>query len=311
MRYSVALPHPTQGQGFSDPDVLAEIACAIDATGLDACAVMDHPFPLLEHPEAGGQALDIFALAGYLAAATSRLIVHLNVIVMGYRNPFLVARAVSTLDHLAKGRLMVGIGAGYMKAEFDALGADFSQRGELVDEGVVALKTAWSGEPVTLEAALWSVRGNSMMPPPLTAPHPKLFRGGNSKKAIESAVRHFDGWNPFEAPRGLASEANTAPIASLEDLRQRITFLRETEERLERPNPLELSLNRPDPRWLLPSRDAVVAELEQLAELGIDWIVTYLPGSTKAEVVERVHSLAETVAVSPRTETKVSLTSSE
>src|SRR5579862_1997929 len=108
MRYSVALPHLSEAPEFADPDVLAEIACAIEAAGFEACAVMDHPFPLLEDPRAGGQAFDMFAMGGYLAAATKHLTIHLNIIVMGYRNPFVVARAVSTLDHLAKGRLMVG-----------------------------------------------------------------------------------------------------------------------------------------------------------------------------------------------------------
>ena len=299
MRYSVALPHPLRGQGFTDPDVLAEIARAIEDAGLDACAVMDHPFPLLEHPDAGGHAFDIFSIAGYLAAATSKLTVHLNLVVMGYRNPFLVARAVSTLDHLTKGRLMVTIGAGYMQAEFDALGTDFTRRGELVDEGVVAMKAAWSGQPVTLDGPSWTARGNSMLPRPLTEPHPKLFRGGNSKKAIESAVRHFDGWSPFEASPGLAKEARTASIASVDDLRERIAFLRETEQRLERATPLQLSLDRPNPEWLLSSQAAVVAELEQLAEFGINWIVSYLSGSNKSEVIENIHVLAETAALLP------------
>ena len=295
MRYSVALPHLGEADEFADPDKLSEVARAIEDAGFDACAVMDHPFPLLRDPRAGGQAFDMFAMGGYLAAATNRLAIHLNIIVMGYRNPFVVARCVSTLDHLAKGRLMVGIGAGYMQAEFVALGADFARRSELVDEGVVAMKAAWSGEPVTLESASWSASGNSMLPRPFSDPHPKLFRGGNTKNAIRSAVRHFDGWNPFEAPRDLAKEARTAAIDSRDAFRERVALLRQLEQELNRPTSLEISLDKPDPQWLADGPQSVVEEVEQLEQLGVGWLVVYLPGTSTAEVIENIRSFASTV----------------
>ena len=298
MRYSIALPHLGESDEFADPDKLAEVARAIEDAGFDACAVMDHPFPLLRDPRAGGQAFDMFAMGGYLAAATTRLAIHLNIIVMAYRNPFVVARCVSTLDHLAKGRLMVGVGAGYMEAEFVALGADFSRRGELVDEGVVAMKAAWSGEPITLESTAWSARGNSMLPRPFSDPHPKLFRGGNTKNAIRSAVRHFDGWNPFEAPSDLAKEARTAAIDSRRAFRERLTLLRELEQETGRATPLEISLDKPDPRWLSDGAQSIVEEIEQLEALGVGWLVVYLSGASAAEVIENVRSFASTVLTS-------------
>jgi probable F420-dependent oxidoreductase len=295
MQYSIALPHLSEAEEFAEPDALAEVACAIEDAGFDACAVMDHPFPLLEDPRAGGQAFDMFAMGGYLAAATRRLAIHLNIIVMGYRNPFVVARAVSTLDHLAAGRLIVGISAGYMKAEFEALGADFERRGELVDEGVVAMKAAWSGDPVALESSTWRAVGNSMLPRPFSDPYPKLFRGGNSKNAMRSAVRHFNGWNPFEAPPDLAREARTAPIESRGGFRERVTLLRDMEQQFERATPLEISLDKPDPVWLTHGPQAIVEEVEQLEEIGVGWLVVYLPGSGTADVIERVRSFADTV----------------
>jgi alkanesulfonate monooxygenase SsuD/methylene tetrahydromethanopterin reductase-like flavin-dependent oxidoreductase (luciferase family) len=237
----------------------------------------------------------MFAVGGYLAASTSQVIIHLNLVVMGYRNPFLVARSISTLDHLARGRLMVGIGAGYMRAEFEALGADFSRRGALVDEGVAAMKEAWSGEPVSLEAPTWRARGNSMRPRPFSTPHPKLFRGGNTKQAIESAVRHFDGWNPFEAPLDFARKARTASIASETDLRKRVALLRDLEQQLERRDPLEISLDKPDPAWLRGSPESVADHIGRLEEIGVSWLAIYLSGSTMAEVIEGVHALADIV----------------
>jgi probable F420-dependent oxidoreductase len=299
MRYSVALPHPTRNDEFVDPDVLATLACAIEDAGFDACAVMDHPFPLLQDPRAGGQAFDMFTLGGFLASATKTLTIHLNLIVMGYRNPFVTARSISTLDHLARGRVLVGIGAGYMEAEFDALGAEFARRGPVLDEGVLAMKAAWTGEPITMDGSDWKARGNSMLPTPYSDPHPPLFRGGNTRKAIESAVRHFQGWNPFEAPRSLAKEAKTASIASQAELESRLAYLRETQERFERQEPIQVSLDRPDPAWMEGGRDRIQDEVGRMEELGIDWIVTYMPGASTEEMLENIRDLADAVSVAP------------
>jgi probable F420-dependent oxidoreductase len=295
MRYTIALPHVASGPEFTDPDSLARVACAIERAGFDACAVMDHPFPYLEDPRAGGYAFDMFAVGGFLAQATERLAIHLNIIVMGYRNPFITASSICTLDHLARGRLIVGIGAGYMEREFDALGADFAARGKAVDEGIVAMKAAWTGKPVTMQGAGWQARGNTMYPTPFSDPHPPLFRGGNTRSAIRSAARHFTGWNPFEASRDLAGKALTAALESRADLAQRIELLREIEAELERPDRTEVALDKPDPAWLERGSQAIADEVGALTDLGITGLVVYLPGSSVAEVEERIASFAADV----------------
>jgi hypothetical protein len=133
-----------------------------------------------------------------------------------------------------------------------------------------------------------------MLPRPFSEPHPRLFRGGNTKQAIESAVRHFDGWNPFEASPDFARKARTASIGSTGELRQRVALLRGLEDRLER-RPLEISLDKPDPTWLRAGRQSVAEEIGQLEELGVSWLAIYLPGSTVAEIIESVQTLADLV----------------
>jgi probable F420-dependent oxidoreductase len=292
MQFSVYLPQPTAATDWTRPDVLAELACEIERIGFDACAVIDHPFPYLEDPRAGGHAFDIFAMGGFLAAATTRVRIHLNVIVMGYRNPFVVARAVSSIDHLAEGRLLVAFGAGYMQREFAALGGDFALRNTLVDEGVVAMKAAWTGEPVTLDGTTWSADGNTMLPRPYTQPHPPLIRGGNTTIALRSAARHFDGWSPFEAPPDLAREARTAPLTSLDQLRRRVALLRDLEREAGRTRPLEVSLNRPDPRWLERPEHLVREDVVRLEQIGVTRLVVALPGSSREEFVDELAALA-------------------
>lgn len=294
MRFSVALPHPSGGNDAAEIDGYVEIAHAVERAGLDACWATDHPFPYVERGKAGHQALDPFVLLGYVAAATERLRLHLNLVVVPYRNPFVAAQLIATLDVVSRGRVIAGVGAGYMRGEFDALGVDYDARAALVDEGIAAMKAAWTGEPVELEGRGYAARGNTMRPVPVSQPHPPLWRGGNTRRAIESAVASCDGWMPFEVTEARSRDTTTARMA-LDVLPGRLAQLRETAERAGRTAPLEVCFVRPFPAWL-ESRAVAIEELQQLQELGVGWVAPLLAGHEAAEVVESVEALASVVA---------------
>jgi probable F420-dependent oxidoreductase len=175
-----------------------EAARIAERHGIDAVSVSDHPFPKVVPGQAGHHAYDPFVVLALVAGATSRVQLHFSLIVLPYRNPFVVARMLSTLDIASAGRVIAGIGAGYLREEFAALGMPYDGRGARVEESVLAMKAAWTGEPVTMTSDLWRADGNSMEPVPFTRPHPVLWRGGNARGAVLQAVRHFDGWCPFE-----------------------------------------------------------------------------------------------------------------
>jgi probable F420-dependent oxidoreductase len=299
LRYSIALPYPDRGDEFSDPDVLASMAVAIEAAGIDAVWLTDHPFPRVGTgaARAGHQALDFFSAGGFLAGVTSRLIVHLNLAVMAYRNPFLLARSLSTLDRLSKGRLIAGVGEGYMESEFDALGADYEHRAALLEEGLVAMKAAWRGAPLELEGAGWHARGNEMTPTPYRAAQPTLWRGGNTKQAIRSAVAHCDGWSPFETSGDHARATNTAAIDGPGALAARVAVLRELEEEHGRTTPLQLCFVRPRTEWLEQGDDFVREEIGRFEAVGVDWLAFTVSGGTAAKVVESVERFAQAAGV--------------
>jgi probable F420-dependent oxidoreductase len=291
MRFSVSLPYPGDEATGAEADDMVELAQAAERAGLDACAVTDHPFPAVGPGEAGHQALDPFVLLGHLSAATEQLVMHFNLVVLPYRNPFLVARMISTLDLLSHGRVIVGVGAGYMRKEFDALGAPFGRRGTRLEEDVAAMKAVWTGEPAFLRSDRYAAEGNVMRPPPLTSPHPPLWRGGNSQRAIESAARAFDGWTPFEGSEKNAKDTYTAPM-SLETLPDAISSLRAEERRLGREKPLDVCLVRPGTRWM-KERSNAIQELQQLDSLGVNWIAAALYGHTTSQRIESAEALAE------------------
>jgi probable F420-dependent oxidoreductase len=300
VQYSIALPYPELGEEFCEPDALVAIAQAAEASGLEAVWLTDHPFPLVGPGLPGHRALDQFAAGGFIAATTTRLRIHLNIVVMAYRNPFVLAQSLATLDRLSNGRVIAGIGAGYMEAEFAALGADWERRHELVEEGLAAMKAAWTGEPVFREGAGWRVDGNRMAPRPSRSPQPVLWRGGNSRSAMSSAVSHCDGWSPFEATASRAQVTGTAQIDGLDRLADRIALLRELEQTAGRSRPLDVCLvrgyhsytaGRLGENWL-DEAEAVHEEIERFEAIGIDWLALALPGRSVSEVIENIARFA-------------------
>jgi alkanesulfonate monooxygenase SsuD/methylene tetrahydromethanopterin reductase-like flavin-dependent oxidoreductase (luciferase family) len=165
MRYSIALPvdHVEFAEEFCTGEAVAEIAAAADRLGYHMVFATEHPMPERKWLESGGHhALDPFVTLGFAAAATRRLRLLTNLIVLSYRSPFVTAKAATTLDRLSAGRLTMGVGAGYLEAEFRALGVDFETRNQATDEALKAMKL--------------SCRASCTLSPPPTAAPPKTVR---------------------------------------------------------------------------------------------------------------------------------------
>ena len=306
MRFTLQLPtdRVDAGDEFTSGPAVAEMARAAEAAGFDACFVTEHPFPTDRWLATGGHhALDPFVALSFAAAATTRLRVQTNIAVLAYRNPFLTAKAVASLDVLSGGRVILGVAAGYLRGEFEALGVDFEERNELCDEAIDALRRAWSETGISLEGRHFAARGNSMLPRPLQRPHPPIWVGGNSRRAIRRAVEKGDGWIPFPTA-GLASERiRTAAIESVDDLAARVAYAREHARAVGRTAPLEicfaplgLALHRPDEAT--PERFGEV--VRRLSGLGVTWQALSLRAKTRGEWCERVREVGERLLAAAR-----------
>ena len=162
MRYTVGIPvdQVDAPPEFVTGDAIAEMAAAVEASGLDAVYVTDHPAPDDRWLAGGGHHAQepLIALA-FAAAATTRIRLHTHVYVAAYRNPFLAAKSVATLQNLSGGRVILGVAAGYLRPEFAALGVDFDARNDLLDESIVLMRRAWSEDRVTVESAGYRTHG--------------------------------------------------------------------------------------------------------------------------------------------------------
>jgi probable F420-dependent oxidoreductase len=300
MRFSCSLPVDDIGDdGFLSIEAISEMAQAAERAGVDAVFVTDHPAPSRRWLDGGGHAtLDPFVALTAAAAATTRLRLHTHILVLAYRNPFVVAKSVASLDRLSGGRFIMGIGTGYLKPEYAAVGASFDERGALTDEAIKVLRMAWSGEPVSHVSANFSARDTCVLPTPAQSPLP-IWAGGNSARAIRRAVELCEGWCPFPVSGIVAQTTRTEELSSIEQLRSKIQFAREQCERIGRTAPLDICISSFRSGTMKPDARADIAELlddyAALAEAGVTWTTVSVPSPSRAAFIENVQWLGEEV----------------
>ena len=300
MRVSLGLPtHRVDVPELVTARAIAIIAAAAEEAGFDAVFVTEHPFPGDEWLASGGHhALDPFVALSFAASATSRIRLQTNLVVPAYRNPFLVAKAAASLDHLSDGRLILGIGSGYLRPEFQALGVAFDERNELTDEAISAMRAAWTGRSVTRSGRHWRAEANTMLPPPAQQPGPPIWIGGNSGRAMRRAVELADGWTPMLARRGLSARVLTRPIGTVDDLAERIAEAHAHAAAVGRTAPLEIAFNPAGAMGGGDAREAgprLVEHAAELAAAGVTFLNAGVPGGSLDETVEGIGWFGEHV----------------
>jgi probable F420-dependent oxidoreductase len=247
MRYGFYLP--TRG-GCATPEALEAIVERGEALGFHSVMIADHlvfptaiaskyPYTVSGVFPGGGDALDQLTLVGFVAARTRRLRLVTSVMILPYRNPVLTAKMLATLDVLSRGRLTVGVGVGWLREEFEALGApDFDRRGAASDEYLQIFKALWTQNPASFRGQFYRFESLRCLPQPVQKPHPPIWIGGHSAPALRRVARHGDGWHPVGA--------NPAVPLRLSELRALLDqLLRLTEAEGRDPARLTISFKAP------------------------------------------------------------------
>jgi len=207
MQFGFNLPN---SGALADPGIMTRIALEGEALGFDYLTVTDHvTLPDMAEPgypysESGAfystdsaYRHEMLTLAAYLAAVTKRLRLVLAVLVVPHRPAVLAAKQLSTIDVLSGGRLTVGIGAGWLKAEFDAVvTTPFAERGAVTDEYVAAFKTLWTEKKPTIAGKYVHYDRLLLEPKPIQNPLP-IWVGGESGPSLRRAARLGDAWYPI------------------------------------------------------------------------------------------------------------------
>lgn len=141
--------------------------------------------------------LDPVVALSFVAARTTRIRLGTGIIILPQRNPLVLAKQLASLDVLSNGRLIFGIGAGYLKPEFDALGIPFDHKGAHAEDFLAAMRAIWSMEKPQYRGKYVSFGGVNAMPRPVQNPHPEVVFGGHTPRAFSRAARLARGWYGF------------------------------------------------------------------------------------------------------------------
>ncbi|MGH2585024.1 MAG: LLM class F420-dependent oxidoreductase [Dehalococcoidia bacterium] len=301
---------PANSGPKATPAAITADAELADRLGFDSLQVTDHvvvpleiasPYPYNATGRfAASPDIDYYepiSLIGYLAGRTQRIRLGTSVLIAGYRNPVVTARQLASLDQLSGGRIVIGLGAGWMAEEFVALQSPpFEARGTITDEVIQVFRAIWRDQPASFEGKYFRFPPLGAMPKPAQPGGIPIIVGGNSRPAIRRAARLGDGWQPFKLPP--------------DELRPCLAYLREQVERAGRDlagftTSLRLGLRlgtRPlerrageEEEWktLVGTPDQVLASLTTYARLGVTEAVFDFRSCSPEETRETLQLAAE------------------
>jgi probable F420-dependent oxidoreductase len=284
MRIGVSLPNVGLDHG---KEMLFPVAIAAEQLGFDSLWAAHHvvlPYERRsDYPykrsgteiamDPGMQWLDPLVTLSLVAGVTDRVRLGTSVLVLPYCNPVTLASTAAAIDVLSEGRFLLGVGAGWMREEFAAIGVPADERGARTDEHIQVLRTLWRDDPASFSGRFTSFEGVALATTPRTEGGPPIWVGGNTDPALRRALAHGDGWHGFE----LYPE-------DMPDVRSRLERL--GEEMGRDPAELELSVVRglmppgseeesfiPDRRMMGGSGEAVLDELGRYSDAGVGMVV--------------------------------------
>ena len=261
---------------YTDPDVARRVAQAADRAGLDSLWTGEHvvlpdpqvapspappQFPMLHPP----------AFLCFLAAVTERIRLGTGITLVAQRNAVVLAKEMATVDVVSRGRLILGVGAGYLEPEFRALGVPFHERGARTDESIAVMRALWTAKKPAFEGRFWRFSGIDAQPRPVQKGGPPIVVGGGSDGAIRRAVALGQGWY------GFAMDVATA--------KQHIDRVRAQERQAGRKDRLEISIT--------PRGGLTAEKVREYREIGVDRLMPILPQTTESDALATVEQLAK------------------
>ncbi|MEV6686407.1 LLM class F420-dependent oxidoreductase [Streptomyces sp. NPDC051130] len=301
LAYGMQLPVQSQSTLYAEPweaaataADLAEVARAADRAGFGYLATCDHvAIPRRLAGPMGTVWYDPVATLAYLAGITEHVRLLSHVAIVGLRHPLATAKQYATLDHLSGGRLILGVGAGHVTEEFEALGVDFGRRGAVLDETLDALRAALGPEEYPeFEGERFSFKDLGQLPRPAQARIP-VWVGGSSPAAVRRAAVRGDGWLPQGDPR--------------DELPAQIARIRQLREAAGVDSPLEIgaiteALYVGEPAWdtgrrtLTGKAEALAESLRAYRALGVDQIQVRFRSRDRAELIDQITAFGAEVA---------------
>ncbi|MGH7885484.1 MAG: LLM class flavin-dependent oxidoreductase [Thermodesulfobacteriota bacterium] len=192
MKYGIAVPNFGK---FAGKKQILELSVTAEELGYDSLWVSDHVVVPKDHKGFGNIFYDPIVTLSFIAAKTNKIKLGTSVIVLSYRNPIVFAKEISTLDVLSEGRIILGVGAGWLKEEFDALGINYNERGLQTNEALKIMKELYLKESYDFKGKYYKFSKIEFYPKPFNNRIPQIWVGGGSPSALKRSVEYGDGWH--------------------------------------------------------------------------------------------------------------------
>jgi probable F420-dependent oxidoreductase len=262
----------------ANPAVATRVAQAAEAAGFESVWTGEHvvlPDPQVPPSPVPPETpfLDPAVALAFVAGQTTRIRLGTGIIILPQRNPLVLAKELASVDVLSDGRLIFGLGIGYLKPEFDALGVSFAHKGARSIEYLEAMLAVWTQAKPAYSGRFVSFNGIQALPRPVQQPHPPIVIGGGTPEAFARAIRYGNGWYGFARDLDGTAEA--------------VKGLQEAARRHERPialGPLEISVT---PRGKLDA-EAVA----RFAALGVQRLIPAPMGANESELLRLIEKVA-------------------
>jgi probable F420-dependent oxidoreductase len=273
---------------------LVRVARAADDAGAFFVGVCDHvALPHNDYTDKMSPTwYDTVATLGYLAAHTARVRLLASVAIAAYRHPLVTSKAFSTLDHLSGGRAVLGMGAGHVVGEFEALGVDFAKRGEITNETIDAVRAAFQNEYSEHHGTFFDYGPVGQGPRPVAGDVP-IWIGGSTKPALRRVAERGDGWIPQGTPRA--------------QMRECVDYIRAHRDRTRPGAALDLGFF-PENIYVGPARwdigptaltgapEPIAASLREARDLGCNVLHVRLRSRSAAELCDQLAAFGRDVA---------------
>lgn len=282
---------PNYGRA-SSPEAIREVARAAEDLGFDSIWTTDHVLVPEAHLEPYGRIFETWTTLAYVAALTQRVRLGTSILLLGLRNPVLVAKQAATLDQLSNGRLILGIGAGWLAREFENLGMSFQRRIRFLEEGIALMRTLWANPRPRFQGRFFRIEDAVFEPLPVQPGGPPIWIGGNTEAAVRRAARLGDAWHPV----GLDPET----------LRMRVAQLREWSHGRSIPvicrmyiamdsqlPPVYTSPTGERRMRLTGSGEQILRHLQALRDAGADGVILTFEAPSAAAQIEQMQRVAE------------------
>jgi len=306
---------PTRGP-MATPEGIATLVQKGEALGFAIISVSDHiiipkridsTYPYNESGtfagSPSGECMEQLSVLSFLVGMTSSARLLTSVMVLPHRPPVLTAKALATIDVLSRGRLIVGCGVGWMREEFEAIGAPaYDERGSVGDEYIRAFKELWTSDNPAFEGKYCRFANVAFAPKPVQKPHPPIWVGGESPAALCRAGRLADAWYPIGTnprypvgtPEQFAEYAarvkrhaqEAGRDASALDFAYSASWLNDQQAQ---------TLPNGERRSLTGTPQQIAGDIKRYEDLGVRHIMVNLQGDTQAQTLERMQRFADRI----------------